>query len=385
MTKEHNTYSILNSLAIFFILSNAILYLDTIPILRWGFSGLRVLAVAYAFLVAFPHLRFGKFTVYVGLFYMVAGLTTILHSGSIHTWLAYTLNSLGIVLLLYLSLLQSPKHTIRILALFFDVFIYLNFFLTLLFPDGIFEGSYLLGLNRNSVGPSLLCGLIIHYYAYRMHDRSWVTFVLLGAISIATTIIIESMTSAVGCSLLTAFFFVPTKKLRKIILIVFLTFYLVFQAFVVYLQGDLSSNKRAVFFIEEILQKDMTFTNRVYVWSDSYELIQRSPVTGYGMQDSEWFDEQIHVKSAHNIMYQVLILGGYILLFIFLFIVLKSIIRAKNQASELTLFALFSVCTLFFMMTMEAYNFVIIFLILALTYYSFEFSKAIDIDTDNEA
>lgn len=378
MLRERTAYDIVNSLAIFFILSNAILYLDTIPILRWGFSGLRAIAVLYAFLIAFPNLRFGKFTMMVGIFYLIAGLLTIMHSGSIHTWIANTINSLGLILLVYLSMLQSPRHTIKILSFIFDIYIYANFALIILFPDGIFEGSYLLGLNRNSVGPSLVCGLMIHYYAYRMHERSWITFALLGAVSITTTIIIESMTSAIGCSLMTAFFFIPTKKIRKIILIVFFVFYLIFQAFLVYLQGDLSTNKKAAFFVEEILQKDMSFTNRIYVWSDSYELIQRSPLTGYGMQDSEWFEEQVVYKSTHNIIYQILVFGGCILLSIFLITVLMSVVRAMKQASELTLFALFSVCTFFFMMIMEAYNFVNIFLILSLAYYSFEFSKEID-------
>ena len=382
MIRVSNTYGILNSLAIFFILSNAILYLDTIPVLRWLFSGLRVLAFAYALAIAFPHLRFGRFTVCVGLFYLIAGFTTVIHSGSIHTWLANTINSLGIILLVYLSLTQSPKHTIRTLALFFDICIYLNFFLTLLDPDGIFDGSYLLGLNRNTIGSTLFCGLVIHYFAYRMHERGWLTFVLLAATSIATTIITESMTSFVGCALLTVFFFVPAKRIRKIILIIFFAFYLVFQAFVVFIHGDISTNKKATFFVEEVLHKDITFTNRIYVWSDSYDLIQRSPVTGYGMQDSEWFELQVKVKSAHNIIYQVLICGGYILLGIFLMDIYMSVMRAIRQSSELTLFALFSVCTLFFMMIMEAYNFLIIFLILALTYYSFEFSKAIEIDNE---
>lgn len=378
MLRERTAYDIVNSLAIFFILSNAILYLDTIPILRWGFSGLRAIAVLYAFSIAFPNLRFGKFTIMVGIFYLIAGLTTIIHSGSIHTWIAHAINSLGLILMVYLSMLQSPRHTIKILALIFDIFIYANFILTILFPDGVFEGSYLLGLNRNNIGPSIICGLVIHYYAYRMRERSWLTFALLGAVSITTTIIVGSMTSTVGCSLLTAFFFIPTKKIRQIILIAFFVFYLIFQAFLVYLQGDLSTNKKAAFFVEEILQKDMSFTNRIYVWSDSYELIQRSPLTGYGMQDSEWFEEQVVYKSTHNIIYQILVFGGYILLSIFFIIILMGVVRAIKQSSELTLFALFSVCTFFFMMIMEAYNFVNIFLILALMYYSFEFSKEIE-------
>ena len=45
-----NTY-ILNGIAIFLILSNALLCLQSMPILETGISGLRVLAVFYAIII----------------------------------------------------------------------------------------------------------------------------------------------------------------------------------------------------------------------------------------------------------------------------------------------------------------------------------------------
>lgn len=182
------------------------------------------------------------------------------------------------------------------------------------------------------------------------------------------------MTSAVGCSLMTLFFFISSKKIRKIALISLFVFYLTFQAFLVFFQNDISVNKYATFFVEEVMQKDLSFTNRTYVWSDSYKLIRQSPITGYGMQDSEWFEEQLMVKSAHNIIYQIMIYGGYILFTMFLIVIYASIKRTIKNYSNLTLYSLFGVCAFFFMMIMEAYSMSLIFLILCLTYYSPEFS-----------
>ena len=381
MIKRINT-NILNSLAMFFILSNAALYLDPIPVLRWGFSILRFVAVVYAFAVAIPQLHFGKYTRPIIIFFLIAGVLTILHNGSLHAWLANAINTIGLTLLIYLSILQSRKKTIHTLVTIFDSYILINFICTLLYPDGIFDGSYLLGMNYNSIGPVLFCGLMIHYYAYSMQIRSRLSFYILSGISIATTIIVGSMTSTVGCIIITAFTFIPTYTLRQITLISFFFFYLVFQAFIVFYLGDISENEHAVFFIEEILQKDLDFTNRTFVWAESKKLIQKSPITGYGIQSSEWFSDIFWVKSSHNIIYQILIFGGYLLFSVFIYIIFKCVKQATQSRSYLSQYSLFVLCVFYFMMIMEAYNFVLIFLIQELVYYSNEFSNAIE---DHEA
>lgn len=378
MLKRIDTYNLLISLALFFILCNVALFLDPIPVLRWSFSFLRLFAVIYAFSIAIPKLRFGKYTVVVLFFYIVAGLITIMHNGSAHTWLSYTINSVGVVLLIYLSMLSSPRNTIRTLVTIFDFYIYSNFILTLIYPKGLLDGAYLLGVNYNSIGPVLICGLAIHYFAYKMHLRNWLTLLLLGGISIASTTIVGSMTSVIGCLLLLVYIFIPTHRLRKIALMSLFVFYLIFQTFIVFYQGDISTSETATYFIEDVLQKNLNFTNRVYIWEKSQILTKESPITGYGMQDSEWFESIFWVKSAHNIIYQILIYGGSVLLTFLFFSLLMSIIRAYRHPSILSHFMLYTLCVFYFMMMMEAYNLVLIFLLQELTYYSPEFSKVID-------
>ncbi len=375
MLKKSTTLNILNDLGILFILSNATLYLDTIPILRWSVSILRTFATLYAFLVAIPRLRFERYTRWVMLFFVVAGIFTVTYSGSFHAWAANAINSIGLILLIYLSLQESPKHTLNWLARILECFIYLNFVLTLIEPDGIFEGSYLLGLNHNQIGATLVCGLTTQYIAYKQSQKSWLTVIPLCAVCIITPILVGSMTSAIGCTLLSLFFIIPTKKIKQIFLIIFFGFYLLFQGGIVFLQKDLSGNRRATFFVEEVLEKDMSFTNRYSVWQNAYEMIQESPLVGYGMQDSEWFEKNFFVKSAHNILYQIQIYGGYILLGVFLIIIFMSVRRSIKQHSELTAYTLTGVLTFFFMMIVETYSLAHIFYMLSLAYYSYELSQ----------
>ena len=59
-------------------------------------------------------------------------------------------------------------------------------------------------------------------------------------------------------------------------------------------------NNFAVWFVEDILKKDMTFTDRARVWIEAVVLILDSSWYGYGIQPPEWFDSHFNVLSAHN-------------------------------------------------------------------------------------
>ena len=274
----------------------------------------------------------------------------------------------------------SPRKTIIILSRIFECFIYLNFITTLINPDGFFEGAYLLGHNHNQIGTTLICGLSTSYMAYNLQEKSKFSIILLCIVCILTPIIVGSMTTTSGCLLISLFFLIPTKNLRKTAIIVFFIFYMIFQSFVVFLQGDLSKSEKAVYLIENVMEKDMSFTNRSTVWEEISLMIKQSPITGYGMRDAQWFESQVFVKSAHNIIYQIQIFGGYILLLLFLIIIISAIIKSIKHPSIHSQYVLFCTNAFFFMMIMECYNFALIFYILFMLYYS----KNFDLQTQEQ-
>ena len=268
---------------------------------------------------------------------------------------------------------KSPRKTICILSRILESFIYLNFITMLLLPDGLFDGAYLLGRNHNQIGTTLVAGLTTSYMAYNIQEKSKFSIILLCVVCILTPIIVGSMTTASGCLLISFFFLIPSEKLRKTAIIIFFIFYLIFQSFVVFLLGDLSKSDEAVYLIENVMKKDLSFTNRSTVWLKTSELIQQSPITGYGMRDSDWFVDKLYVKSSHNIIYQIQIFGGYILLLLFLTIIFSAIIKAVRHPSIHTQSVLFCTNVFFFMMVMECYNLAIIFYLLYMAYYANDF------------
>ena len=376
-------HSIFTEFCLFFILGNSVLALGEVPILQMLFSGLRMVAVGYAFALLLQNFRIGKFAWIAIAFYAVLFAVTFKHHGAMNMWVSYFMNTISIAILTYYSLQRSAQITIDIYARIFAIFIYFNFISMIIAPNGIFRGDFPLGRNYNQVGATVLCGMVTYIAAHHMHIRTFIATALLCAICVLTPIMLGSMTSAVGCTLVFLFFLIPNKKLRRLIIISFFVFYLVFQALVVFLQSDLSDNKEIAYFVENVLGKELTFSDRTRVWSLTSTLIEDSPITGYGLRPTDWFDDHLRVLSAHNIILQMLIYGGYILLSVFILVILLTIRRSFNNRSKITDTMLFGVGVFFFMMMMENYSIVLIFYMLNILFYTPELTKTMEHSKDS--
>ena len=372
--ERHNTFIVF---AIFSILCNTILNLDAIPILHYLFSILPLIAVGYAFSLVLINFKVGKFTYLVFLFYVVLGATTFIHHGAFNIWTSRFINSLGLFILLYYSILRSPSNTIAILAQIFSVLIYINFFMMFIPPLGDILDGYLLGRNHNQVGAKLLCGIITSCMAYDMRIKTFKSALILCMVCVITPLYIGSTTSSVGCILASGFMLIPKDKVRRIIILTFFIFYVLFQSSVVFLGQDISTQKAAVYLVEDVMGKDLTFTYRTVVWLKAYDKIEASPITGYGMRDDEWFSGEFLVLSAHNIILQLLLYGGIVLLATLILIILITVVHSLKERSRITDTALFGLCTFFFMMMMENYNEILIFYLLFILYYSPIFSNVL--------
>ena len=376
-------HSVYTELSLFFLLGNSVLALTEVPFLQLLFSGLRMIAVVYAFLLLLQNFRMGKFAWLVIGFYAVLLVITMMHQGAMNMWVSFFMNTLSIAILTYYSLRRSPQMTLDIFARIFAIFIYFNFISMLIAPSGLFRGAYPLGRNYNQVGAAVLCGMVTYIAAYHMQLRSFVATVIMCFVCVLTPVMLGSMTSAVGCTLVFLFFLIPNTKLRKLIIVSFFIFYLVFQAFVVFLQSDVSDNKEVTYFVEDVLGKELTFSDRTRVWAVAYTMIEDSPKTGYGLRSTDWFDDQLRVLSAHNIILQMLIYGGIVLLSAFILVIVIAIRRSLKDRSKISDTMLFGVGVFFFMMMMENYSIVLIFYMLNILFYTPELTKALEPSPDS--
>jgi O-antigen ligase len=154
-------------------------------------------------------------------------------------------------------------------------------------------------------------------------------------------------------------------------------FYCLFQILVIFLQSDVSGARLLTYVIENVMGKDLTFTDRARVWLVAIEMIKDSPLTGYGMRDGDWFETYFYVLSAHNIIFQMLIYGGIVLFGYFVIMIFCSVCHALKETATLTYTLLLGLCTTFIMMMMENYNLVLILYLFCIIYYSNMLSKSV--------
>jgi O-antigen ligase len=179
------------------------------------------------------------------------------------------------------------------------------------------------------------------------------------------------MTSAIGVFLIIGYI-ILNRLFGKphVWLIVFFIIYILVFLFLIWYGNDIEQVKWATAFVEETLSKDTTFSKRTVIWANAVDLIQKSPLFGYGIQDVGWNDNNLEGSGAHNIWVMLLLNGGFIACFGFMFITIFAIREALSVRSKITTAALMSLCVLFVMSFFEAYNIIYMFLFLQIVYYS---------------
>lgn len=326
-------------------------------------------------------ISFDKLNLFVTLWWIVYLINTFLHPTDVGVTPIFTWLNVAIFLLIgkkYWA--EDMRSSLKILSIIFSLLIYINAILLILFPEGLWidpewvgRGNptrYLFG-NQNQTG--LVCLLAIttqcmYTFAY---GKGHFNLVLLLIISLSSVLFLGSMTSAIGMFLITTYIvFNRLFKNPKVLLIIFTILYVCIFLLLIWYGNDIEQVKWATTFIEGTLSKDTTFSKRTVIWANAVELIRESPVLGYGIQSIEWNDDYLEGSGAHNLWVMLLLNGGMVACFSFIFITIFAIREALSVRSRITTVSVMALCVLFVMSFFEAYNIIYIFLFLQIVYYS---------------
>lgn len=232
--------------------------------------------------------------------------------------------------------------------------------------------GYLLGGNYNQMGCRMMIAVLANWMCVKFSRLWMINFILVCAVCIATLVIVGSMTSLSMIIVFFVFCLVPSGKLRKIgIYGIFIAFVL-FQVFVVFNGRGLENNELAVYIIEDVLRKDMTFTYRTYMWESALNIIEESPIFGWGLPTPEWYDSNMSsfAIGPHNFILSILINGGVVLLALYIVICVmtwKTISSYMDRRDAQIL--VFGLLALWFMSLMEMYPYTIMFFAMMLVAY----------------
>lgn len=289
-------------------------------------------------------------------------------------------NSVGIWLLLLIMRYYRNRMSmvLKCLAIAFSFAIYVNFIHILTHPmlwlieDDKFATGYLLGNNYNQMGCRMIVALSANVLCLR-YSRLWiVNFIVMSVAIVASLAMVGSMTSLSMISLFLVYCFIPSARLRKLGIYSLFTVFVLFQVFVVFNGRGLENNELASYIVEDVLKKDLTFTNRTHMWESALKIIGQSPIWGWGFADPDWYKSNMSAFAIgpHNFLLSILIHGGVILMSIYLAICWKAFKAIKPYLDDKIMqLLLFSVVCLWFMSLMEMYPYSIMFCALALLYY----------------
>lgn len=346
------------------------------PALSYGFLAIELLSFL---LMSFLYFKDGIITKY--LFFVILYQLLLLVFSILNGTNAKDSFYLGCGCILIVIMMEYYKERLSMIlfafSIAFSICIYMNFFHLITHPhlwlidENKSLTGYLLGNNYNQIGCRLLCAVAINILCFRLKKFWIINTIPLIIVSVATVAIVRSMTSLTLITLFLVFCFLPSKKLQRTGIISLLVFYVFFQIFVCFNGKGLENNELAVYFIEDVLKKDITFTNRTELWDAAAHAFMQSPIIGYGFVDSDWYFS--HMSSAamgpHNFIYSVLINGGVVLLLVFIAIFILATKKAFTMNDRSTNVLLAATAVLLFMMTMEVYPLSFILLLLSLVYY----------------
>lgn len=371
---QNKTTCAIISFIIFVLILRNSLYTEASPTLHLLLSGLRFVSLGIFVLL---YIRSPKKIDGIGfwliLYGLIIGYSTITHQ----TDSPFVIISIGFDILLIwglckLYLTSYGQYILQSIIVSMSFCIYINFILLHLHPEGLWivdnTSYYLLGGNYNQMGRTIIPALAIAGYYRIKYNKMKLNYALLVICSLFTLFFVESKTSIVGILLLLTFYFIKSYRLRKWLGLSFIIFYLLFQLVVVFVQQDLSDKKHITYFVEEVLHKDLTFSNRTGVWTKSIKLIQESPINGYGYQSGSWYKERLEVTTAHNIILEQLITGGILGLSVFIIMIIAALRKYSMHPDSAMQFLFLGLCTYFFMMIMEVYPMTYIVLLLILLY-----------------
>lgn len=232
-------------------------------------------------------------------------------------------------------------------------------------------GGYLLGNSYNQMGCRLICAVISSYLCQKISKWWTVNTVFVIIASLIALMIVRSMTSLSCLILFTALCMIPFKQLLRLSTYGLFVFYFLFQIFVCFDGRGLENNEYATYVIVDVLDKDITFSNRTEMWDSALKTFYESPIWGHGLVDGEWYLSHMNSTATgpHNLVFSILIYGGIMLFAVFGLLFWWSVKNILLSNDRYCILILTCIATYLIMCTMEVYPYSFTLYLLALAFY----------------
>ncbi len=365
---------------IFFVVLNVTISLSELkmPVLSYGVLAVNIVSFLFMLALVAREKEMSRYGFLNFLYFFILIGLTVVNVNDIRNAI-YNSIFIWFMLLTMRYYRHRMEMVLKCFTIAFTVSVWINFVhlvthpLLWLVDDYKGATGYLFGNNYNQMGCRMMAALASNLLCLR-YSRIWlVNMIVLAIVIVASLAMVGSMTSLSMILVFLVCCLLPTSKLRLTAICGLFAVFLLFQIFVVFNGRGLENNELAVYIVEDVLKKDLTFTYRTHMWESALKIIEESPIWGWGFADADWFKANMTAFAIgpHNFILSILIHGGVILLSIYIMVcskVFKTIhpyLKIKNM--QLLLLA---VACLWVMSLFEMYPYTIMFYALALLYYS---------------
>ena len=365
---------------IFFVVLNVTISLSELkmPVLSYGVLAVNIVSFLFMLALVAREKEMSRYGFLNFLYFFILIGLTVVNVNDIRNAI-YNSIFIWFMLLTMRYYRHRMEMVLKCFPIAFTVCVWINFVhlvthpLLWLVDDYKGATGYLFGNNYNQMGCRMMAALASNLLCLR-YSRIWlVNMIVLAIVIVASLAMVGSMTSLSMILVFLVCCLLPTSKLRLTAICGLFAVFLLFQIFVVFNGRGLENNELAVYIVEDVLKKDLTFTYRTHMWESALKIIEESPIWGWGFADADWFKANMTAFAIgpHNFILSILIHGGVILLSIYIMVcskVFKTIhpyLKIKNM--QLLLLA---VACLWVMSLFEMYPYTIMFYVLALLYYS---------------
>lgn len=349
---------------------------ESLQLLSYALLGLSLLLFLFLSAFSMQKPRMTPFGLCIAAYFLLLIIFSLLNGTDIKNAIYFSIDICLLQMIFYYfrSRLQLTLYTC---AIVFAAIIYGNLLLMVMFPEWIYQTKdsfygYLLGGNYNQMGGRIICGLATNVLCLQF-SRKWIINVIpLFLVAIFTMLLVGSMTSFTCITLYGLLCLIPTISIKKFAVIGLFVTILMFQVFVVFAGEGLYNNEFISYFVEQILGKNLSFTNRTTMWASAGETFLRSPIWGYGEVDTDWYLANMSSLAIgpHNFIYAVLLRGGVILLSVFIAIITVAVKGLRGDGfTAHSIRLLMSIEVWFVMSLMEVYPIFFILYLLTLAYY----------------
>lgn len=315
-------------------------------------------------------------------FYLLLIAFSFISSTDIKT-AVYRAIAVWLALLLFNYYSHQISLLMKALAVSFSAAIYASLLLMIIFPDWMFAAddafdSFLLGGNYNQMGCRLITGIICNILCIGYGKKWLINSIAVIIVAIITLAIVGSMTSLSAIIIFSLICLIPGIQPKKYIITGYFIFLLLFHFFVVFNGESLHNNEFAVYIVEDVLEKDITFTNRTGMWDAALRVIGKSPFIGYGLVDKDWYlgNMSSFAIGPHNFVLGILIYGGFILLGLIISASILALYRIQGHIDKLGTTLLLGLVSLLLMQTFELFPLFFFFMFIIMIYYYPEIKRS---------